>query len=148
LLAISLVLDADLQNPRRILEIDLLEDRIRQADTVNSPTSLRRHRRGCVIEVFVLCLEKAVVDLIQLLAEDLLRSVRSIRHSICAKQNAILTNISKKDIDALAKRYIDPVKMNILLVGDKATILPGLKRLNYEIVELDANGKSTQKKGF
>jgi len=64
------------------------------------------------------------------------------------KQNAILTNISKKDIDALAKRYIDPVKMNILLVGDKATILPGLKRLNYEIVELDADGKSTQKKGF
>jgi zinc protease len=38
--------------------------------------------------------------------------------------------------------------MNILLVGDKATILPGLKRLNYEIVELDADGHSTQKKGF
>lgn len=64
------------------------------------------------------------------------------------KQNAILQNISKKDIDALAKRYIDPAKMNILLVGDKATILPGLKRLNYEIVELDADGNSTQKKGF
>jgi zinc protease len=65
-----------------------------------------------------------------------------------AKQNAILKSITKKDIDALAKRYIDPAKMNILLVGDKATILPGLKRLNYEIVELDADGNSTQKKGF
>jgi len=64
------------------------------------------------------------------------------------KQNAILNNISKKDIDALAKRYIDPAKMNILLVGDKATILPGLKRLKYEIVELDTDGRSTQKKGF
>jgi zinc protease len=64
------------------------------------------------------------------------------------KQNAILGGITKKDIDALAKKYIDPAKMNILLVGDKATILPGLKRLNYEIVELDADGHSTQKKGF
>jgi zinc protease len=65
-----------------------------------------------------------------------------------SRQNAILQNINKKDIDVLAKRYIDPAKMNILLVGDKATILPGLKRLNYEIVELDAEGKTTQKKGF
>jgi zinc protease len=64
------------------------------------------------------------------------------------KQNAILGGITKKDIDALAKKYTDPAKMNILLVGDKATILPGLKRLNYEIVELDADGHSTQKKGF
>jgi zinc protease len=30
--------------------------------------------------------------------------------------------------------------MNILLVGDKATILPGLKRFGYEIIELDVNG--------
>jgi len=34
------------------------------------------------------------------------------------------------------------------LVGDKATILPGFKRLNYEIVKLDADGKSIQKKAF
>lgn len=64
------------------------------------------------------------------------------------KQNAILKNITKKDIDALAKKYMDPKKMNILLVGDKQLILPGLKRLPYEIVELDTDGNTTQKKGF
>jgi zinc protease len=64
------------------------------------------------------------------------------------KQNNILKNITKKEIDALAKRYMDPRKMNILLVGDKQLILPGLKRLPYEIVELDADGAPTQKKGF
>jgi zinc protease len=30
--------------------------------------------------------------------------------------------------------------MNILLVGDKQLILPGLKRLGYEIIELDTDG--------
>jgi len=31
--------------------------------------------------------------------------------------------------------------MNILLVGDKAKILPGLQKLGYEIIELDVDGK-------
>ena len=31
-------------------------------------------------------------------------------------------------------------KMNIVLVGDKDKILPGLQRLGYDIVELDADG--------
>lgn len=57
------------------------------------------------------------------------------------KQTAILNSISKKDIDAIAKKYIDVNKMNIVLVGDKDLILPGLKRLGYEIIELDADGK-------
>ena len=65
-----------------------------------------------------------------------------------SKQTAILKGTKKQDIDVLAKKYIDPARMNILLVGDKATILPGLKRLNYEIVELNADGKSMQKRGF
>jgi zinc protease len=30
--------------------------------------------------------------------------------------------------------------MNILVVGDKETIKPGLARLGYEIIELDAKG--------
>jgi zinc protease len=30
--------------------------------------------------------------------------------------------------------------MNILLVGDKEKILPGLKKLPYDIIELDVNG--------
>jgi zinc protease len=35
--------------------------------------------------------------------------------------------------------------MNILVVGDKAKILPGLQKLGYEIVELDADGNVVKK---
>ena len=38
--------------------------------------------------------------------------------------------------------------MNILLVGDKAKILEGIKKLGYEIIELDADGKKVEKKAF
>lgn len=57
-----------------------------------------------------------------------------------SKQTQILNSITKKEIDAIAKKYLDVRKMNILLVGDKKKILPGLQRLGYEIVELDAYG--------
>jgi len=36
----------------------------------------------------------------------------------------------------------------MLLVGDKAKILPGLQKLGYPIVELDADGKTIEKKAF
>ncbi|MEP7142435.1 MAG: pitrilysin family protein [Ferruginibacter sp.] len=55
-------------------------------------------------------------------------------------QNKILAAIAKKDIDAMAKKWLTTDKMNILLVGDKARILPGLQKLGYEIIELDTDG--------
>ncbi len=55
-------------------------------------------------------------------------------------QNKILASLTKKEADALAKKWINPDKMNILLVGDKAKILPSLQKLGYEIVELDIDG--------
>ena len=55
-------------------------------------------------------------------------------------QNAILASISKKEIDELAKRWLVTDKMNILLVGDKAKILPGLQKMGYEIIDLDVDG--------
>lgn len=64
------------------------------------------------------------------------------------QQNKILAGITKKEIDALAKKWIHPEKMNMLLVGDKAKILRGLQKLGYDIVELDNDGKSVLKKGF
>ncbi|MEJ7625969.1 MAG: pitrilysin family protein [Ferruginibacter sp.] len=57
------------------------------------------------------------------------------------KQQMILKNISDKEINEVAKKYIDVNRMNIVLVGDKKVIKPGLERLGYEIVELDADGK-------
>ncbi len=59
-----------------------------------------------------------------------------------SQQTKILNNIQTQDIDNTAKKLIDTKKMNIVLVGDKASILPGLRDLGYEIVELDTNGKS------
>jgi zinc protease len=63
-------------------------------------------------------------------------------------QLKILQSMKKKDIDALAKKWIQPDKLNMLLVGDKAKVLPGLQKMGYPIVELDIEGQPTQKKGF
>jgi zinc protease len=64
------------------------------------------------------------------------------------QQNKILANLTKKQVDEIAKKYLSPEKMNILLVGDKAKIMEGIKKLGYEIVELDADGKVVEKKSF
>ena len=57
-----------------------------------------------------------------------------------ATQNKILAAITKKEIDAVAHQWITTDKINILLVGDKAKILPGVQKLGYEIIELDSDG--------
>ncbi len=58
------------------------------------------------------------------------------------QQTKILGKISTNEIEALAKKYYDLNKMNILLVGDKDQFMPALKDFGYEIVELDANGNT------
>ena len=63
-------------------------------------------------------------------------------------QNKILNNITKADIDNITKKNIRPEKMNILLVGDKQKILEGVKKLGYEIIELDVDGKLANKQAF
>lgn len=56
------------------------------------------------------------------------------------QQSQILKTLTAEDVNALAKKWILTDKMNILLVGDKAKILPGLQKLGYEIIELDVDG--------
>lgn len=56
------------------------------------------------------------------------------------QQTKVLNNISTSEISTLSKKYFDLNKMNILLVGDKEKIMPGIQNLGYEIIELDANG--------
>ena len=65
------------------------------------------------------------------------------------EQNKILKGMTAEQMKALANKYLDPAKINILLVGDKAKIYEGVKKLGYEIVELDADGnKVNGKKAF
>jgi zinc protease len=56
------------------------------------------------------------------------------------QQNKILSSLTKADVNKLAAKWVNPNRMNILLVGDKQLILPGLQKLGYEIIELDING--------
>jgi zinc protease len=64
------------------------------------------------------------------------------------QQNKILKKITKAEIDAMAKRYLRPEQINILLVGDKAKISDKVKKLGYEVIELDADGNKVEKKAF
>ncbi|MDH5474790.1 MAG: insulinase family protein [Cyclobacteriaceae bacterium] len=60
--------------------------------------------------------------------------------SFVDEQNKIISNITKEEIDGLAKKHLPVDQMNILIVGDKETVKPGLAQLGYEIIELDAKG--------
>lgn len=65
------------------------------------------------------------------------------------QQNKILKAMTKAEINKVTQKYVQPDKMNILLVGDKAKIIEGVKKLGYEIIEVDADGKKLgEKKEF
>ena len=55
-------------------------------------------------------------------------------------QNEILAAIGQEEIGELASTHLVMEDMIIVVVGDKAVILPQLEELGYEIVELDASG--------
>lgn len=56
------------------------------------------------------------------------------------EQNQLIANITPEQLKATAAQWIKPGQLNILLVGDKAAILPGLQKLGYDIVELNTDG--------
>lgn len=64
------------------------------------------------------------------------------------QQMRILKGLTPEGVKAVSNRYLQPDKMNILLVGDKQKILESVKKLGYEVVELDADGKAVEKKAF
>jgi zinc protease len=57
-----------------------------------------------------------------------------------SKQAEIFKSITKAEIDARAKKYLLYNNMIILVVGDKATNFEKIKKLGYDVVELDLNG--------
>ncbi|MFL5765984.1 MAG: M16 family metallopeptidase [Bacteroidia bacterium] len=56
------------------------------------------------------------------------------------KQNEILKNMTKADVDAIAKKNLPYNNMAMLVVGDKSKVFEPLKKLGYEVVELDTDG--------
>lgn len=60
---------------------------------------------------------------------------------VTAQREQILKTIDKAELNALARKHLQLDQMQIVVVGDKKAILPGLKALGYEIVEMDADGK-------
>ena len=57
------------------------------------------------------------------------------------EQTKLVENVTKKELDALAEKYLQPENMYILVVGDEKSIRPGLEKLGYEIIVLDASGE-------
>ena len=56
------------------------------------------------------------------------------------QQSAILKNITKAEINAIAQKRLPIKNMVIAVVGNKSLVKPGLERLGYEVVELDKEG--------
>lgn len=66
-----------------------------------------------------------------------------------AQQNKILKSMTAAQMKSMAQKYLKPEKMNILLVADKQRVIEKVKKLGYEVVELDADGnKVSDKKVF
>jgi len=64
----------------------------------------------------------------------------NLQRNFVNEENTILAGITIDQIDALAKKYLDPAKMSILVVGDKEKVMPGLQKEGYTVIELDADG--------
>jgi zinc protease len=56
------------------------------------------------------------------------------------RQSEILKSLTVEQINELAKQYLPYDKMYIVVVGDKAKVLDGLKKIGYEVIELTING--------
>jgi len=56
------------------------------------------------------------------------------------KQNEILEAIGQEELGQIASEHLTMDDMIIVVVGDKQVILPELKELGYEIIELDVAG--------
>lgn len=65
----------------------------------------------------------------------------SLQAGFIDKQNKILKTINKEEVDQLVKKYLDPEKMVMLIVGDKVHFLDSLKKSGYTLIELDTEGR-------
>jgi zinc protease len=59
-------------------------------------------------------------------------------------QMKLLNKISKEELDAIAQERLKLEKMVIVVVGDEAKNIEGLRKLGYEIVKLNAKGEPVE----
>ncbi len=52
--------------------------------------------------------------------------------------------VSLDDVNRVAKKYLDPSKMAIVIVGDRKVVEPGLKELGYDIHIVNAEGEAAK----
>jgi zinc protease len=57
---------------------------------------------------------------------------------------AKINSVTLNDVNRVAKQYLDPEKMAIVIVGDRKVIEPGLKELGYGITILDTEGNALE----
>ncbi len=62
-----------------------------------------------------------------------------------ATQTQILKEIGKDKINECAKKYLPYNNMIVIVVGDKASNFEKVKKLGFEVVEIDMNGKPIAK---
>ena len=53
------------------------------------------------------------------------------------QRNEIVDNVSKEQLNELAKRWFDPNDYQIIVVGDAASLRPQLEKLDIPIEELE-----------
>ncbi|MBU2427764.1 MAG: hypothetical protein KKA56_12880, partial [Gammaproteobacteria bacterium] len=51
------------------------------------------------------------------------------------ERNQIVANISKEEINALAKKHLNSKEMSIVVVGDAKKLRPELKELGFAVVD-------------
>ncbi|WP_375416533.1 M16 family metallopeptidase [uncultured Hymenobacter sp.] len=56
------------------------------------------------------------------------------------EQQQILKKLTKEDVQAAARKTLPASQMYVVVVGDRAKVMPSLGELGYEVVELDLEG--------
>src|ERR1700680_392550 len=84
------ILTGDIQQTKGVAVIHFLQNGVRQVNAVNAPAALRRYFGRGVIKILVLSLQEAVVNLVQLIVEHLLRKLVAMRSGIGSEKNAVL----------------------------------------------------------
>ncbi len=64
----------------------------------------------------------------------------SLPSNYVEEQNTILANMTKADMNALAKKHLTTDDMIMVVVGDREVVWDNIKALGYKVVELDADG--------